>query len=294
MKHKTNTLSLLITLIILLSGCSNSGRYTMKTDKAPLRPPNSLELQGPTPRYLPIYPPSLRPYTVLGKRYTPMKTAKNYTAQGTASWYGRKFHGHQTSNGEIYNMFGMSAAHKTLPIPSFVRVTNVDNNKSIIVKVNDRGPFHDNRLIDLSYAAAYALDMLALGTATVKVEAIVVDMAVEMAVEKDQPYQQFWPAPDAAIPVAKVQAEVKVEAPVTAIFIQVFASSDVGKITQTARRIRQTSEQPTQILSANGIYKLRVGPLQSKEQAQTLIKTLKNNGYPDAYMLYSQPALTHN
>jgi rare lipoprotein A len=91
---------------------------------------------------------------------------------GIASWYGKKFHGHLTSNGEIYNMYGMSAAHKNLPLPTYLKVTNLANSKSVIVRVNDRGPFHQNRIIDLSYSAAYKLDMLKTGTAKVKISAI--------------------------------------------------------------------------------------------------------------------------
>jgi rare lipoprotein A len=112
------------------------------------------------------------PYTVLGKTYYLLPTADGYHEVGVASWYGTKFHGRATSNGEAYDMFAMTAAHKTLPIPSYVRVTNLDNGRSAIVRVNDRGPFHDDRLIDLSYAAARKLDVCGRGTARVEVVAI--------------------------------------------------------------------------------------------------------------------------
>ncbi len=94
------------------------------------------------------------PYTVLGKTYYPMQDARNYRAEGTASWYGTKFHGQNTANGELYDLYGMSAAHKTLPLPAYVKVTNLANNRSVILRVNDRGPFYSDRIIDLSYAAA--------------------------------------------------------------------------------------------------------------------------------------------
>lgn len=268
----------LLLLSIMLNGCIQSGRYTMKNDKAPLRPPTSLETSNPTPVKLPIYPPSLRPYKVLGKHYVPLKSAKGYVASGVASWYGRKFHNHLTSNGERYDMFAMSAAHKTLPIPSFARVTNIDNQRSIIVRVNDRGPFHDKRLVDLSYAAAYALDMLNLGTANVKLEAIVVDDTI------------LEPAPvtQMAETTTSTATSTPLVATTKAIFIQVFASSDVSKINRAAEQLSALLSQPTRIPSAEGIYKLRVGPLKTPQQARDLINTLKNNGYPDAYMLYSQ------
>lgn len=112
------------------------------------------------------------PYTVLGKTYYLLPTAEGYHEVGVASWYGTKFHGRATSNGEPYDMFGMTAAHKTLPIPTYVRVTNLENGRSAILRVNDRGPFHDDRLIDLSYAAARKLDVFDHGTARVEVVAI--------------------------------------------------------------------------------------------------------------------------
>lgn len=111
-------------------------------------------------------------YEVRGKRYKVMSSAKKYQAKGIASWYGTKFHGRYTSNREIYNIYAMTAAHKTLPLPTYLEVTNLTNNKSIIVRVNDRGPFIDNRLIDLSYAAALKLDMVKAGTAQVEIKTV--------------------------------------------------------------------------------------------------------------------------
>ncbi len=122
------------------------------------------------------------PYTVLGKTYHVNFESSGYSEVGYASWYGKKFHGRHTSNGEIYDMFGMTAAHKTLPIPSYVRVTNLNNQKTIVVRVNDRGPFHDGRIIDLSYAAAKRLDFHQQGTARVRVDII---EAVEPALAGD-------------------------------------------------------------------------------------------------------------
>ncbi|MGL5998935.1 MAG: septal ring lytic transglycosylase RlpA family protein [Pseudomonas proteolytica] len=112
------------------------------------------------------------PYTVLGKTYFPLQESKNYVQSGTASWYGTKFHGQNTANGEVYDLYGMSAAHKTLPLPAYVRVTNLDNNRTVILRVNDRGPFYSDRIIDLSYAAAKKLGYAETGTARVKVEGI--------------------------------------------------------------------------------------------------------------------------
>lgn len=104
-------------------------------------------------------PYKANPYTVLGKTYFPIQESKTYVASGTASWYGTKFHGQNTANGEVYDLYGMSAAHKTLPLPSYVKVTNLDNGKAVVLRVNDRGPFYSDRIIDLSYAAAKNLAM---------------------------------------------------------------------------------------------------------------------------------------
>ncbi len=117
-------------------------------------------------------PYKANPYTVLGKTYFPLQDSKTYVQSGTASWYGTKFHGQNTANGEVYDLYGMSAAHKTLPLPSYVRVTNLDNNRTVILRVNDRGPFYSDRIIDLSYAAAKKLGYAETGTARVKVEGI--------------------------------------------------------------------------------------------------------------------------
>ena len=121
------------------------------------------------------------PYTINGQTYTVMASEEGYAETGMASWYGRKFHGHLTSNGEIYDMFQLSAAHKTMPIPSYLTVTNLDNGKSVVVRVNDRGPFHTGRVVDLSYAAATMLGYADKGTARVKVEALIPQVPIDTA-----------------------------------------------------------------------------------------------------------------
>jgi rare lipoprotein A len=165
-----NKILFLVVFILFISACT-SGRYSDRHDSAPTRPPTQLELTDPIVQHEPVGRGNA-PYTVWGKSYTPMTTRQPFSQEGTASWYGKKFHGHLTSNGETYNMYGMSAAHKTLPLPSYVRVTNTDNNKSVIVRVNDRGPFHGDRIIDLSYSAAYKIGVFDTGTAHVRVELI--------------------------------------------------------------------------------------------------------------------------
>ena len=282
-KHLTLAL-----LSLTLAACVQSGRYKIKHDKAPLRKPTTLEMQSPTPIYEEIYPRSTVPYTIDGKRYIPLKSATGYKAKGIASWYGRKFHGHSTANGEIYNMFAMSAAHTTLPIPSYVKVTNLSNKKSIIVRVNDRGPFHSNRIIDLSYAAAYALDMLKHGTTHVMLESITVP-------EHEPEIRQIATTTDASEqlidkkPPLNATVELKPQP-----FVQVVAGKNRQKLQRLAQQLSIQYQQNHDIEEQNGLYKLRLGPLQSEPQAQALKEALQINGYPGAYMLYSKARLPHN
>ena len=127
----------LIGFSLLLVSCAPSGRYSDRHDSAPIRPPSSLELQDAVISHEPLSGGN-KPYQVFGKHYTPMRERRAFSQTGTASWYGKKFHGHLTSNGETYDMYGMSAAHKTLPLPSYVKVTNIANNKSVVVELPDK------------------------------------------------------------------------------------------------------------------------------------------------------------
>ncbi|MDB5810310.1 MAG: Endolytic peptidoglycan transglycosylase RlpA [Betaproteobacteria bacterium] len=154
---------------------SRGGGYYLNDGPGDNPPPNLDQVADAVPKREPLARGAMRPYTVMGQNYTPMTQVTPYKARGIASWYGRRYHGQQTSSGEIYDMYGMTAAHTVLPIPSFARVTNVANNKSIVVRINDRGPFYPDRLIDLSYTAAYKLGVLGGGKAIVEVETIIVD-----------------------------------------------------------------------------------------------------------------------
>lgn len=173
--------------IFIISACSSpkgkifSGKYGKATqgggyykDDGPGSniPTNILNTPNATPRVETPRPANLRPYSVMGKTYQPINADKSYRQQGIASWYGRKFHGNKTANGETYDMYAMSAAHTILPLPSYAKVTHAKTGKSVIVRVNDRGPFLHNRIIDLSYAAAAKLDLIGPGSGPVIVEAI--------------------------------------------------------------------------------------------------------------------------
>jgi len=153
---------------VLLASCGGDVR-----DGPPPRELDASSIPDAVPRYEPVTKAGNKsPYVVLGKKYYVLPSARNYRARGQASWYGSKFHGRTTSNGEKYDMYSMTAAHKTLPIPCYVQVTNLDNGRRAIVRVNDRGPFHEDRIIDLSYAAAKKLGVYAAGTSNVEVVAI--------------------------------------------------------------------------------------------------------------------------
>jgi len=169
--------ALIVLLITSVAGCSflpGGG----SSDGPGTDPPPKLErVPDAVPRSEALHPYANRPYTVLGQSYVPTPGVRAYRERGVASWYGRKFHGQPTSSGERYDMYAMTGAHPTLPIPSYVRVTNLRNGRNAVVRINDRGPFSNRRLIDLSYTAAYKLGYVSTGTADVEVELIVVGSA---------------------------------------------------------------------------------------------------------------------
>ncbi|WP_414827646.1 septal ring lytic transglycosylase RlpA family protein [Alteromonas sp. H39] len=274
-------LTLFVSLLFLaLTGCQTApqGRYKQRHDSAPAHvhaPPAMIDA---VPKYEPYREYNSRPYEVLGKRYFPLQDGKGFEQTGHASWYGQKFHGHLTSNGETYNMFAMTAAHKTLPLPSFVRVTNLENGKHAIVRVNDRGPFHDNRIIDLSYAAAMKLDYHQHGTTRVKLEVIHFDENNNVTVGKNPTvsYEEYA----GLIPAKETN---QADATSTATFIQVAALSDIERAKSISQVLSSLYQVPAQIPLVDNIYKLRLGPLSDRFQVKMLLDELKTNGYPGAY-----------
>ena len=161
-------------------------------------PDNLDDLPDAEPREEPLHRFANRPYVVFGKNYTPKTAVAPFSQKGIGSWYGKKFHGQKTSTGEAYDMFAMSAAHPTLPLPSYARVTNVSNGRSVVVRVNDRGPFHADRVIDLSYAAAYRLGYVDNGSAQVEVMQVVPSDATNIAFAQVAPPLRNAPVNDAA------------------------------------------------------------------------------------------------
>lgn len=204
------------------------------------------------------------PYTVLDKTYRVIEDPSGFTQSGNASWYGLKFHGHLTSNGETYDMYGMTAAHKTLPIPTYVRVTNLENGLSTVVRVNDRGPFHDDRIIDLSYAAATKLGYTNKGTAKVKLEVLDPGQSYQVAEAKGKP-APITPEPRRQAVVASARGDYRpndqnYHLPANT-FLQVGAFSSRQSAEKARRLVQPLTEFPVVIREISDLYKVRVGPV---------------------------------
>ncbi len=255
---------ILLSCASLLSACAGkpepASRYSQKHDSIPSRLPSPAELAEPTPTFEAPSRQGNRSYTLFGQTWHILDDISNYEETGTASWYGEKFHGHLTSNGETYDMYAMSAAHKTLPIPTYVRVTNLQNQKNVIVRVNDRGPFHGDRIIDLSYVAAYKLGMLATGTAPVKVEVL-------QPPQKNEALAATPPLAPSNLPE---------------FYIQVHAGSDAKRLQNEAQSIQEKYGVPATTQPNNGLYRVVLGPF-AANQTDELLEQLRQSGYPGAF-----------
>ena len=204
------------------------------------------------------------PYVVLGKTYVILPTEEGYSERGVASWYGEKFHGHKTSNGEIFSMYEVSAAHKSLPIPSFLRVTNLDNNRSIVVRVNDRGPFHGERIIDLSYAAAVKLGYADRGTARVQLDAI----TVKGSSRDKMTLEDQISTPETLGNSKQVEK-----------FLQVGAFSDINTAQAVSNKLKGMTDRPIFIRSITNstndvFHRVRIGPINDPIEIQQITERL--------------------
>ncbi|WP_340680895.1 septal ring lytic transglycosylase RlpA family protein [Paraglaciecola sp.] len=283
LRHSLNKLKTIgqfagvVAFALLVTACAQtpSGRYAQKHDSPPKTPPQEVKMHDAVPAHEPYANANLRPYTVRGINYRPLESGKGYSAEGIASWYGQKFHGHLTSNGEVYDMYTMSAAHTTLPLPSFARITNLANGNQVVVRINDRGPFHANRLIDLSYAAALKLGMLSTGTAKVKLDVIHIDETGQMTVGNGPTISD------------KIQAtSIGPSNSIKNLYIQVAALQDKTKIDQLGNGLTTLYQVPYHSPLENGVYRLRLGPLADEQVASQLLGELKKNGYQGAYKIY--------
>jgi len=213
------------------------------------------------------------PYTVFGKTYWVLPSSNGYKETGIASWYGTKFHGRLTSNGEVYNMYGMTAAHKTLPIPSYARVTNVENGSSVVVRINDRGPFHGARLIDLSYVAAMKLGYADKGTANVLIE--VIDTEVHPQTLANPPLIVQAALKAAAKPSATVIPSKPVATAGTGNYLQVGAFRDMALANEMQGKIRGLTSKPTVVRNQDNLFKLWIGPIADNMELLTIKAMLK-------------------
>ena len=239
----------LLCLVVLLTACSAAHRTRV------IETPQTRELKG-----------WQKPYEVDGRRYQPLRDHRNFSEQGVASWYGKKFHGRKTSNGEIYNMYAMTAAHKTLPLGIRVRVTNRRNGHSVVVKINDRGPFVAGRVIDLSYAAAKELDLVDQGTAPVEI--------VALGYGAGQAGASSYAAP--------------IDYDAGNFAVQVGAFSQSGNARRLAERLRGgygRSEVHFSDRDGRSLYRVRVGEYHSLEQAESVKESLRNSGFPGAFVV---------
>ncbi len=278
-RRRLGHLSLLF-LLVLEAACStiptNGGYY--EHDGPGSRPLTEvLNVPNAVPKPLPLSPIGNQPYTVFGKTYYPLKSAAGYRARGIASWYGRQFGGKFTSDGERYNMYAMTAAHRTLPLPSYARVTNLRNGRSVVVRVNDRGPFLDNRLIDLSYAAAAKLGMLRTGTALVEVDGIV-------------PGDHRKPGRETTIAAGSNagmgQATADTESP-PQLYLQVGAFVDQYHAEALRQKLKQADFGQVCVQTSRSrptvLFRVRIGPLPSVADCDRLARRVAAYGIRGAY-----------
>jgi rare lipoprotein A len=261
----------LLCIVACFTSCSSKGPLE-PSDDAPLQPLDVSNIPNATPKH---EPPSRygnpASYVVYGKRYYTLPSGKGYQESGQASWYGTKFHGKRTSSGEPYDLYGMTAAHKTLPLPTYVEVTNLSNNRSVIVRVNDRGPFHDDRLIDLSYTAAVKLGIVGNGTGRVTVRAI----------EPETTATATAATPVAPSPVSPEEDGV--------LYLQVGAFSSRENAERLQSKIQAEDIGAVRIVAAQGdtgnLYKVQVGPLSGAAEAARVATTLKPLGISQSHSI---------
>jgi rare lipoprotein A len=241
-------------------------------------PANLDAIPEPVPRAEPLHRFANRPYTVFGREYVPATALRPYRERGVASWYGRKFHGEKTSTGEVYDMYALTAAHPTLPLPSYARVTNVATGRNVVVRVNDRGPFLHDRLIDLSYAAAHRIGIAQKGSGEVEVEAILPGAATVVAAA---PLPPVAPAPAATATLAPAAVAVEpmpIQRAAAGFSVQLgaFASNANARsfLDHVQNQLASAAVEP-RIREVDGLYRVYVGPYPSRDEARRVAERLE-------------------
>lgn len=293
MQHRSIKLLLIALPVVALAGCGKAHVGYSPLPNVNVSVPVSLpggggSSGGRLPSGNGGYYKTGKPYQVAGKWYHPLQSAAGYEATGTASWYGSDFHSKKTANGERYDMYAMSAAHKTLPLPSLVRVTNLENGRSVVVRVNDRGPFVKDRLIDLSYAAARELGFEAQGTTRVRVEVIgngdpaTISASAAAAAPNPQPV-----VAQQAPPVEPVTTHAATPAS-GALFIQLGAFSsqmNAQRLQSELAASHPTAQVYPDHRSSPGIYRVRIGPFRNVQEIESLVISLQQQGYAQAIVV---------
>lgn len=253
---------------------SGAGGYLAGDGPDGNAPANLDAIPDAVPKAEPLHRYANHPYKVLGEEYKPLTTPGDYKKRGIASWYGKKFHGQHTTNGDIYDMYAMTAAHPTLPIPSYARVTNVANGKSVIVRINDRGPFMHDRIIDLSYAAAHKLGIIGTGSGVVEVESLRPD-AVISPVAVSEPVQ-ITPleAPVSSAPVAVAPSSDAAQPVATQgrVYLQLGAFKSESSAQSFMTKMRAKLGNSAQTLSLHrqgGMVRVRLGVYGNADEART-------------------------
>jgi rare lipoprotein A len=273
------TRTLLLALMALsLSACVTSRGGYYQDDGPHDRPRVDVsKVPDAVPRNDPVNQRNSQPYSVFGVTYRPLASARGYRERGVASWYGKKFDGKLTSNGERYDMYAMTAAHKTLPLPSYVRVRNLNNGQSVIVRVNDRGPFRENRLIDLSYAAAARLGIIGTGTGIVEVEGL----------SADEPVTQVASRPTLPDIIPKAVAS---DSP--RLYLQLGAFSLRENAESLRNRLLAANLKPVHIEPGERegapVWRVRLGPVASVEESDQLGARVQAQGMPAPIVIVEQ------
>ena len=239
------------------------GGYYMDDGPGENPPKDIASIPNAVPKKEPLHSRTNRPYKALGATYKPMTSYQPYKERGVASWYGKRFHGKKTSNGEIYDMYSMTAAHTILPLPSYAKVTNPANGRSVIVRVNDRGPFKHSRIIDLSYAAAFKLGYVSKGSTLVEVEAIDPDKAHTYA----SSYPDAVPATEAMPAEQTAAASIGDSAIESGFFVQVGAFKNEANADNLINKLQALDiDQNSGINKVynNGLHRLKIGPFETK------------------------------
>ncbi len=263
---------------------SRGGAYYKDDGPGDAPPPDLDKLADAQPRFEPLHRFANNPYNVFGQDYVPMKSLAPFRQSGIGSWYGRKFHGQRTASGEIYDMYAMTAAHPTLPIPSYVRVSSIQNGRSVIVRINDRGPFHSGRVIDLSFAAAFRLGYAFSGSTLVQLELLQPEDIANAARPRGATPEPGRPAERGAAPGGDREparpAPGAFAPPASGVYLQLgaFSARDNAE-TFRSRVYREVAwlNDPIEVLQRDGIYRLHLGPYRDRGEAAGMAERLKRD-----------------